>query len=78
MAADREEWKCDHSHSYVRIGAQPVLRSRSSANRRMMAPVKFCGRHQLSSRVEGSYSGKGGAMAKKKATKKAAKGGKAK
>jgi hypothetical protein len=44
----------------------------------MMATVKFCGQHQLSSRVEGSYSGKGGAMAKKKATKKAAKGGKAK
>ncbi len=27
-----EESKFDHSHSYVRIGAQPVLRSRSSAN----------------------------------------------
>jgi hypothetical protein len=52
-----EESKFDHSHSYVRIGEQPVLRSRSSANRRMMAPVKLCGQHQLSSRVEGLILG---------------------
>lgn len=70
-------------HSWVRIAAQFVLRFASEHEFTNHEFTNYVGdsirrRQQIFLRVEGPYQGKGGAMAKKKATKKAAKGGKAK